>query len=92
MNEFDLPFPEESKQDRKKIETAKLLSKSLIYAFAIFGLIFVIILFLILGMLRPQGKVVASVPRSAILTIDFDESFSETKNNDIMAENIKSIL
>ncbi len=86
MNEFDLPFPEESKQDRKKIETAKLLSKSLIYAFAIFGLIFVIILFLILGMLRPQGKVVASVPRSAILTIDFDESFSETKNNDIMAE------
>ena len=86
MNEFDLPFPEESKQDRKKIETAKLLSKSLIYAFAIFGLIFVIILFLILGMLRSQGKVVASVPRSAILTIDFDESFSETKNNDIMAE------
>lgn len=86
MNEFDLPFPEESKQDRKKIETAKLLSKSLIYAFAIFGLIFVIILFLILGMLRPQGKVVASVPRSAILTIGFDESFSETKNNDIMAE------
>ena len=62
MSEFDMPFPEESKQDKKKIETAKLLSKSLIYAFAIFGLIFVLILFLIFGMLRPQGKTVAQVP------------------------------
>ena len=53
--------------DDKKIKTSKLLSKALIYAFAIFGLIFVVILFLILGMLRPQGKTVLPVPNSAIL-------------------------
>ena len=86
MNEFDMPFPKESKQDKKKIEAAKLLSKSLIYAFAIFGLIFVIILFFFLCMLRSQGEVIASVPNSAILAVDFDEKFSETKDNDIMAE------
>ncbi len=86
MNEFDMPFPKESKQDKKKIEVAKLLTKSLIYAFAIFGLIFILILFLILGMLRPQGKKLSPVPPSAILYIDFDENFSETKDNDIVAE------
>ena len=86
MSEFEMPFPDESKQDKRKIETAKLLSKSLVYAFAIFGLIFVIILFLILGMLRPQGRVIAPVPPSAVLSIDFDEVVSETKDNDIVAE------
>ena len=86
MSEFEMPFPEEGKQDKRKIEAAKLLSKSLIYAFAIFGLIFVIILFLILGMLRPQGQNVVDVPPAALLTVDFDEAFSETKENDIMAE------
>lgn len=86
MTTFTEPFPEITTKNHKKIKVAKLLSKSLIYAFALFGLIFILILFAVLGMLKPQTPYVAKVPDSAILKIDFDEAFSESNSSDLMMD------
>ena len=86
MREFDEPFPEIKKKEYKKVVVAKLLSKSLVYAFALFGLIFILILFALLGFFKPQANYVAQIPQSAILKIDFDEAISESNSSDLMMD------
>ena len=86
MNTLDETLPKKSPKDIRRIKTIKLLSKSLVYAFAIFGIVFIVVLFAILSMLKPQGSYVANVPDRAVLNIDFDINYMETKDNDLMSE------
>lgn len=86
MADFKAPFPEVKKKNKRKIFAARLLLKSLIYSFAIFGILFIMLLFVVLGLIKQDTGGVVLVPKSALLTIDFDNEFSETRGDDIVAE------
>ena len=86
MNTLDETLSKKSKKDIRRIRTIKLLSKSLVYAFAIFGIVFIVVLFAILSMLKPQGSYVANVPDRAVLKVDFDVNYIETRDNDLMSD------
>lgn len=86
MTDFNTPFPEVKKKNKKKIFAARLLLRSLIYSFAIFGILFILLLFVVLNLLRQDGGRVQPVPVSALLTIDFDAPYSETRGDNLMAE------
>lgn len=85
MSEFDTPYPV-VKKNKKKILATKILLKSLIYSFAIFGILFILLLLVVISMLRQESGVVTIMPKKAILTIDFDENYTEMRNDDLWAE------
>lgn len=71
--------------ERRKF-AVKVLLKSLIYSFALFGLLFILLLLSVLGLLRRDGREAAVMPNQAILTIDFDADYTETRSDDLLAE------
>ena len=73
---------------RKKM-AIKILLKSLIWAFALFGGLFILLLIAILGYLKSPSSV-PQVPAKAILIFDLDKDISETKNDSIMSEIVPS--
>ena len=84
MPEVKTPFPRLSVGLRKKA-AMKILLKSLVYAFAIFGILFILLLFAVLGLVRTSAPAV-SVPQSAVLVLDFDELFSEMRQDSLLTE------
>lgn len=86
MTDFNAPFPEIKKKNKRKIFAARLLLKSLIYSFAIFGILFIMLLLVVLGLIKQDTGSAVLVPKSALLTINFDSEFSETRGDDIVAE------
>lgn len=78
------PFPPMPAELNKKA-AARILLKSVIYAFAIFGILFILLLFAVLGLLG-RSVPVAAVPQNAVLTIDFDEAVSETRRDTLLTE------
>lgn len=85
MDKFETPFPNTTKS-RKKALATKILMRSVIYSFAIFGLLFIILLFVILGMLGQDSGITKVVPNKAIVVIDFDENYPEVRNDDLFSE------
>lgn len=85
MVELNSPFPSD-KRNKHKAFAARLLLKSLIYSFAIFGILFILLLLVVLGILRKDMGDTAVMPKSAILTVDFDTNYAEVRNDDILAE------
>lgn len=85
MLEPTTPFPEKSLR-RRKIINAKILIKSLIYAFAIFGLLFIIFLLSIIGLLRQEAGTTTAVPSSAVLNINFNDDYSEIRKDNLLTE------
>ena len=86
MTDLKTPFPEVKEKNKKRIFAACLLLKSLIYSFAIFGILFILLLFVVLDLLHQDGGRAQPVPKSAILAIDFDAPYSETRGDNIMTE------
>lgn len=87
MTEFDSPFPSvDIKKNKKKILAARILLKSLIYSFAIFGILFILLLIVVISMLKPQSAQIIPVPDQAVLSINFDDNYSETRSDDLLAE------
>lgn len=86
MTDFKAPFPEVKKKNKRKIFAARLLLKSLIYSFAIFGILFIMLLLVVLGLIRQDSGGVVLVPKFALLTINFDHDYPETRGDDIVAE------
>lgn len=74
-----------SSQEEAKKVGLKLISKTLLYAFAIFGLIFILILCVVMLFLGTNIKF-ADVPESAILEIDFNEKYTEVRQDDFYVE------
>lgn len=71
-------------ETRKKIGL-RLILKTIIYAFAIFGVIFILILLGVLGMIGSSTKV-ADVPMNTVLQIDFNTNYAELRGDDLVAE------
>lgn len=85
MNEFDTPYPV-VKKNKKKVLATKILLKSLIYSFAIFGILFILLLLVVISMLRQDTSVMTVMPESATLSIDFDNEYAESRSDDLWAE------
>ena len=63
----------------------KILLKSVIWAFALFGLLFILLLAVLFGLLRVDvGGAAAPLPEKIVLQIDFDAALAETRQDSLM--------
>ncbi|MGN0913837.1 MAG: signal peptide peptidase SppA [Alphaproteobacteria bacterium] len=85
MDNFDKPFPALAIRKRKLV-AGKILLKSLIYAFAIFGLLFILLLMIVTALLRQDTIPAGDVPDKGILTIDFNNDYPEVRADDLFSE------
>lgn len=69
----------------RKRTAFELIGKTLFYAFAVFGLIFILILAGILSLISPGSKL-AKIPEKAVLDIDFNTNYDEVRGDDFFAE------
>lgn len=74
------------KVNRKKALATKILMKSITYSFALFGLLFIVLLLFVLNMLKQDSFVAAEVPDKAVLVVDFNENYAETRSDDLFTE------
>lgn len=72
-------------KDNPRGQALKMVGKTIVYAFAVFGLIFIIILLGVLGIMSPSSKL-SAIPDKSILTIDFDQNYTEVRSDDFIAE------
>lgn len=70
--------------DNKK-KAIKLIFKTVIYAFAVFGVIFILVLLGVLGLMSPKSKLLP-MPKNTVLNIDFNLSYSDVRQDDFFAE------
>lgn len=63
----------------------KILLKTIVYAFAVFGVVFILILLGVLSIISPRSGV-AVIPDSAVLNINFDDNYAEVRSDDFFAE------
>lgn len=85
MADLNSPFPAAGVARRKKL-AIKILVKSVIYAFALFGILFILLLLAVLGLIRQEAGPAAAVPAQAILQVNFDNKFNETRGDTLLTE------
>lgn len=92
MVEIETPFPE-IKKSRRKIFTAKFLLRAFLYAFAILGVLFIALIYSLIGFLNKDTIPLQPVPVKANLYIDFSNIYNETRVDDILMDvaGVKSI-
>lgn len=73
----------------RKKTAIRILLKSLIWAFALFGALFVLVLALLVGYIK-SPVVVVEVPEKTILTVNFDVPVNETKQDSLLTEVVPS--
>ena len=71
--------------NEKKTKALKLVGKTIMYAFACFGVLFILMLLGVLSLMSPKSKLV-SMPDAAIVNIDFNQAYSELRQDDFLAE------
>ncbi len=74
-----------NEEDLKKKVGLQLIAKTIVYAFAVFGVLFILILIGVLGIMSPV-KMAVKVPDKAVLTVDFDTAYAEVRGDDFFAE------
>ena len=82
---FKSPFPE-IKTITKKYASSALVWKTAVYALALFGVVVLLLLFLLLNMLGETGNIVPNVPKNAVLTLDLGQNYPEMRSDDLWAE------
>ena len=85
MTEKLTPFPKDTAKRKKKL-AVRILIKSLVYAFAIFGILFILLLLVILGLLRQEPGRATTIPRQTVLKINFDEAYREVRSDNLLTE------
>lgn len=85
MSEFKEPFPKLNKK-RSRILAARILGRSVVYAFAIFGILFILLLVAVLGILKQEVGILKTIPDESVLTLDFDSSAKETRGDNLLTE------
>lgn len=85
MSEKLTPFPKDTAKRKKKL-AVRILIKSLVYAFAIFGILFILLLLIILGLLRQEPGRATTIPRQTVLKINFDETYREVRSDNLLTE------
>ncbi len=73
----------------RKKTAIRILLKSLIWAFALFGALFILVLILLVGYIKSPTMVV-EVPEKTILTVNFDVPVNETKQDSLLTEVVPS--
>ena len=81
MINLDSPFPKVSKNIRKVV-SFKIFSKAILFALAIFGLVFILLLIALIGLLGKESQMAEPMPEKAILTINFDDEFPERSGDE----------
>ena len=71
-------------QDKKK-KALKLIVKTIIYTFAGFGIIFILVLLGVLSLIGPKNTL-SHIPDNSVLNIDFNLSYAEVRQDDLFAE------
>ncbi len=85
MSEKLTPFPKDTAKRKKKL-AVRILIKSLVYAFSIFGILFILLLLVILGLLRQEPGRATTIPRQTVLKINFDEAYREVRSDNLLTE------
>ena len=62
-----------------------MIIKTIVYSFAIFGVLFILILASVAVIVSPKVRI-AKVPENTILEIDFNKNYSELRSDDFFAE------
>ncbi len=75
-----------SNNKKRKFLMSKMFLKSLLYAFAIFGFLMILLLLSVIGLLRQEGVMPAEMPEKAAVVVDFDEIYTETLSDDLWRE------
>jgi len=63
----------------------KLIGKTIVYAFAGFGIIFILVLLGVLSLMNPKSTL-SRLPDESILNIDFNLAYAEIRQDDLFAE------
>ncbi len=82
---FKSPFPE-IKAITKKYASSALVWKTTVYALALFGVVVLVLMFLLLNMLGGTGNIIPNVPKNTVLTLDLDQNYPEMRVDDLWAE------
>lgn len=85
MEELETPFPKIN-QSKRKVFTAKLMLRGFLYAFAILGVLFIILISSLIGFLKKDSAPVKPVAPNAVLYIDFSNVYNETRNDDLLTD------
>ena len=85
MLQFRSPFPE-MKMKKRKALAVDILLKSVTYSFALFGLLFILLLLIVINMLKSPSVMVQPVPNRAVITLDLNRSYPEIRSDDLIAE------
>jgi len=84
MIKFKTPFPE-YKFNKIKIKKISKMAKPLIYAFAIFGFASIIVFISLVNLIgKPRPISIKPIPKNAIVSINFNHDFNESKNNSLL--------
>ena len=75
------PFPKAPRNIRKMLNL-RIVAKALLFALAIFGVIFILLLLTLIGLLGKETQLSEPMPKKAILTINFDEPIAERKGDE----------
>lgn len=72
-------------QAKRKKFAVKMIIKTLVYSFAIFGILFILILVGVVGLISPKMRI-AGIPEKTVLEIDFNNNYAELRSDDFFAE------
>ena len=72
-------------ENNNKKEALKTIMKTIIYSFALFGVLFILILVGVLKIMSPNMRIV-SVSDKTVLAINFDKNYTEVRGDDFFAE------
>ena len=75
------PFPKAPKNLRKMLNL-RIVTRALLFALAIFGVIFILLLIALIGVLGKETQLAEPMPAKAILTVNFDEPIAERKGDE----------
>ncbi len=84
MDKVSSPFPT-GNYSLRKVRGIKILVKSTIYAFAIVGILFILLLLAVIGLLRSEA-VIEPLPEKAIVKLNLDSMVNEVRADNLLTE------
>ena len=86
MAQINEPFPKMAGKNRRKLLSIKLLTKAVTYAFAILGILFVLLMVVVISLLRKEAAPAQPVPEQAVLFVNFDDAVSEIREDTLISD------
>ncbi len=86
MAQMNEPFPKLAGKTRRRLLSINLLMKAFTYAFAILGILFVLLLAVVVGLLHKEAAPIQPVPSQAVLFVNFDDAVSEIREDTLISD------